>query len=56
MTSDFSIGQANWGYKSENSNHIGDYKNSTTGMKNKLTTWLNEIDGNGESTNITTNA
>ena len=49
MTSDFSIGSTNWGYKTENSKDIGDYKSSTSGMKNLLTTWFDtnfKSDGN----------
>ena len=56
MISDISIGKANWGYKDE---YIGDYKNSTSGMKNALTTWLNEteeVDGEQVRKNITTTA
>ena len=56
MTSDFSIGNTNWGYKTENSKKIGDYKSSTSGMKNLLTTWLNVTDDSGVSTNITESA
>ena len=59
MESDFSIGNADWGYKVENGKYIGDYKNSTSGMKNKLTTWLNEteeVEGEQVRKNITTSA
>ena len=56
MTSDFSIGSTNWGYKTENSKDIGDYKSSTSGMKNLLTTWLNVTDDSGVRTNITESA
>ena len=54
MTRNLSIGATAWGEKKENSNHIGDYKNSTSGMKRLLTSWLNATDGDGERTNITT--
>jgi len=59
MESNFSIGTANWGYKTENSKKIGDYKNSASGMKNALTTWLNEteeVEGEQVRKNITTSA
>ena len=56
MTSDFSIETANWGYKTENSKYIGDYKSSTSGMKNLLTTWLNVTNDSGVRRNITESA
>ena len=50
MESNFSIGFANWGYyKNATNKYIGDYKNSTSGMKNLLTTWFDtnfKSDGN----------
>jgi len=52
MTSNFSIGRADWGYKVENGKYIGDYKNSTSGMKNLLTTWFDtNFKSNGNLTN-----
>lgn len=52
MTSNFSIGSTNWGYKYENNKYIGDYKNSTSGMKNLLNTWFDtNFKSNGNLTN-----
>ena len=53
MTSNFSIGYADWGYKVEYGKFIGDYKNSTSGMKNLLNTWF---DTNFKSDENLTNA
>jgi len=59
MMSNFVLKSSNstWGYEKEDSKDIGDYKNSTSGIKNELTTWFNATDKNtGERKNISIKA